>query len=191
MMPAASMKDLFAPRTVRWFESALGAPTAAQLEAWPAIASGRHALLSAPTGAGKTLAAFLVFIDRLKARAERGELGDGVRVIYISPLRALAADIRENLIRPLEGIGGPELRVGMRTGDTPPAERQRMLRRPPQILITTPESLYILLTTAKGRAMLSTAEAVILDELHAMISTKRGAHLMLSLARLDALLLTP
>ena len=187
MMPAASMKDLFSPRTVRWFESALGAPTAAQLEAWPAIASGRHALLSAPTGAGKTLAAFLVFIDRLKARAERGELGDGVRVIYISPLRALAADIRENLIRPLEGIGGPELRVGMRTGDTPPAERQRMLRRPPQILITTPESLYILLTTAKGRAMLSTAEAVILDELHAMISTKRGAHLMLSLARLDAL----
>ena len=181
------MQQIFSPETVRWFETALGRPTDVQRAAWPAIASGSHALVSAPTGTGKTLAAFLVFIDRMKRQAARGELPEGVNLIYISPLKSLAADIRENLTRPLEGIGGPELRVGMRTGDTPASERQRMLRRPPHILITTPESLYILLTTAKGREMLRTARAVVIDELHALISGKRGAHLMLSLARLDAL----
>ena len=185
------MRALFSSATVEWFEKNLGAPTGVQSRAWPAIASGEHALVSAPTGAGKTLAAFLVFIDRLKAEAAAGTLREGVQLIYISPLKSLAADIRENLTRPLEGIGGPELRVGVRTGDTPSSERQKMLRRPPHILITTPESLYILLTTAKGRAMLSTARAAILDELHALISTKRGAHLMLSLARLDALCPAP
>ena len=185
------MKQRFSPETVRWFKSALGEPTPVQELAWSAIASGRHALVSAPTGAGKTLAAFLVFIDRLKAQASRGKLMDCVHLIYVSPLKSLASDIRENLTRPLEGIDGPSLRVGVRTGDTPASERQKMLRRPPHILITTPESLYILLTTAKGRAMLSTAQAVILDELHALISTKRGAHLMLSLARLDALCARP
>lgn len=181
------MRTIFTPETCRWFENAIGTPTPVQAEAWPAIASGGHVLVSAPTGAGKTLAAFLVFIDQMKAEAARGELPEGVRLIYISPLKSLAADIRENLERPLSGIGGAALRVGMRTGDTPSSERQRMLRRPPHILITTPESLYLLLTTAKGRAMLSTARAVVLDELHALISTKRGSHLMLSLARLDAL----
>ena len=185
------MQTLFSPDTARWFSETLGQPTAVQREAWPAIASGGHALISAPTGTGKTLAAFLLFIDRMKAEAARGELPEGVRVLYISPLKSLAADIRENLERPLQGIGGAELRVGVRTGDTPSSQRQKMLRRPPHIFITTPESLYILLTTARGRAMLSTVKAVILDELHAMISTKRGAHLALSLARLDALLERP
>ncbi len=181
------MRKLFSADTVRWFSSTLGEPTAVQRAAWPAIAAGEHVLVSAPTGTGKTLAAFLLLIDRMKAEAARGALEDGVRVLYISPLKSLASDIRENLTRPLEGIGGPELRVGVRTGDTPGAERQRMLRRPPHIFITTPESLYILLTTARGRAMLSTVRTVVIDELHALISEKRGAHLMLSLARLDAL----
>ena len=158
------MEKIFSPETVRWFRSAVGAPTPAQLAAWPAISSGRHVLVSAPTGAGKTLAAFLVFIDRLKAEAQAGTLPDSLQVIYISPLRSLAADIRENLTRPLEGIGGPELRVALRTGDTPAAERRRQLRRPPHIFITTPESLYILLTTRRGRDMLRTARAVIVDE---------------------------
>ena len=173
--------------TGRWFAAAVGTPTAVQREVWPAIAEGKHVLVSAPTGTGKTLAAFLVFIDAMKARAARGELPDALQVIYVSPLKSLAADIRENLARPLEGIGGPELRVAVRTGDTPAAERRKMLARPPHLLITTPESLYLLLTTERGRRMLSTARAVIVDELHALISTKRGAHLTLSLARLDAL----
>ena len=132
------MEQRFSPETVRWFKSALGEPTPVQELAWSAIASGRHALVSAPTGAGKTLAAFLVFIDRLKAQASRGELMDCVHLIYVSPLKSLASDIRENLTRPLEGIDGPSLRVGVRTGDTPASERQKMLRRPPHILITTP-----------------------------------------------------
>lgn len=174
-------------KTEQWFRECLGAPTAVQEMAWPAIASGEHVLVSAPTGAGKTLAAFLALLDGMKAQDEAGAFQDGLQVIYISPLRALAADIRENLTRPLEGIGANAVRVGMRTGDTPAAERQKMLRRPPHILITTPESLYLLLCTQRGRDMLSTAKAVIIDELHALISTKRGAHLMLSLARLDAL----
>ena len=181
------MLSFFSRETADWFSRALGEPTEVQLQAWPAIASGENVLVSAPTGAGKTLAAFLVLIDRLKGEALRGELPEAVQVVYISPLKSLASDIRENLTRPLEGIGGPELKVGVRTGDTPASERRRMLNRPPHILITTPESLYILLTTAGGRAMLSTARTVILDELHAVISSKRGAHLMLSLARLDAL----
>lgn len=187
------MKDmdvltLFRPETARWFRDAIGEPTAAQREAWRAIRAGAHTLVSAPTGTGKTLAAFLHFLDALAGQAERGELPDTLQIIYISPLKALGNDIRENLRRPLSGLGiENRVRVAIRTGDTTAAERRQMLRRPPHILITTPESLYLLLTSQGGREMLKPARAVIVDELHAVIDTKRGAHLALSLARLDAL----
>lgn len=148
--------------------------------------------MSAPTGTGKTLSAFLVFLDRLTARGREGSLPRGLQLIYVSPLKSLAADIRENLRRPLEGIGGQELlSVAIRTGDTSARERQQMVKKPPHILITTPESLYLMLTSKTGQNMLCTAKAVIIDELHALIDTKRGAHLMLSLARLDALCKEP
>ena len=186
-----SVQSVLSPRTVQWFTETLGTPTPVQALAWPAILKGEHVLVSAPTGTGKTLAAFLVFLDQLYEKAMQGTLEDALTLIYVSPLKSLATDIRENLTRPLNGIHASMLRVGIRTGDTTPAERQRMLRHPPHILITTPESLYILLCTEKGRRMLSTARAIILDELHALISTKRGAHLMLSLARLDALASQP
>ena len=179
--------DLFSGKTKSWFGGCFGAPTAVQEESWPAIRAGGDVLISAPTGTGKTLSAFLVFIDELKARSERGDLPDELCLIYISPLKALGNDIRENLRRPLDGIGGAELRVMIRTGDTSASERRRMIKKPPHILITTPESLFLLLTSESGKNMLRTAEAVIIDELHALIASKRGAHLMLSLARLDAL----
>ena len=177
----------FGPETAAWFSQSIGTPTPVQEQAWPLIAQGGSVLVSAPTGTGKTLAAFLVLIDRLKALAQQAALPDALQVIYISPLKALGNDIRENLRRPLEGIGGPDIRVGIRTGDTTASERQKQLRHPPHILITTPESLYLLLTTARGRVMLATARTVILDELHVLLSSKRGAHLMLSLSRLDRL----
>lgn len=183
----AVLTQVFEEDTARWFETTIGTPTRVQEESWPAIAAGGHVLVSAPTGTGKTLSAFLVFIDRLKRQAARGELRQELRLLYISPLKALGNDIRENLRRPLEGIAGPEITAAIRTGDTPQSERRRMLKNPPNILITTPESLYLLLSTRSGRVMLGTCEAIILDELHAMINTKRGAHLMLSLARLDRL----
>ena len=174
-----------------WFEAAFAEPTAAQAQAWPAIASGEHVLISAPTGSGKTLAAFLWALDRLAAepREERR-----TRLVYISPLKALSYDIERNLRAPLRGISRPtgsappgaEIRVGIRTGDTPQRERQRMLKEPPDILITTPESLYLMLTS-RAQAILSGAEWVIVDEIHAVASTKRGAHLALTLERLDAL----
>ncbi|MGI5899840.1 MAG: DEAD/DEAH box helicase [Christensenellales bacterium] len=178
---------LFQRNTAKWFEEKVGRPTSVQEEGWPAIHSGEDVLISAPTGTGKTLAAFLIFIDRLKKLAEEGSLESRTYLIYISPLKALGNDIRENLRRPLEGIAcdGEEIRVGVRSGDTTAYERQKMLKNPPHILITTPESLYLLLTSQRGRQMLSRAQAVILDELHAVINSKRGAHLMLSLARLD------
>jgi len=185
-----SYNEIFAAPTRRWFAEALGQPTDVQREAWPAIASGGHVLVSAPTGTGKTLSAFLVFIDQMMAQARAGTLEPGLQLIYISPLKSLAGDIRENLYRPLDGIagkGGNPLTVAVRTGDTSPAERQKMAKKPPHILITTPESLYLLLTAKSGRNMLKTARAVIADELHAMIDSKRGAHFMLSLARLDLL----
>lgn len=180
--------QLFDTKTAQWFREALGSPTRIQEEAWPAIASGSHVLVSAPTGTGKTLSAFLVFLDRLKKQAQEGSLKPRLQLIYVSPLKSLAADIRENLRRPLAGIGGEELvKVAVRTGDTTQRERQQMVRKPPHILIITPESLYLMLTSKTGQNVLCTAQAVILDELHALIDTKRGAHLMLSLARLDAL----
>lgn len=179
---------LFDVETADWFRKTLGEPTLVQEAAWPAIASGSHVLVSAPTGTGKTLSAFLVFLNRMKKLAAEGCLKQELQLVYVSPLKSLAADIRENLKRPLVGIGGEGLiTTAIRTGDTTTRERQQMIRKPPHILITTPESLYLLLTGKNGQNMLCTAKAVILDELHALIDTKRGAHLMLSLARLDAL----
>ena len=179
---------LFAPNTALWFQETLGVPTPVQEAAWPAIAAGSHVLVSAPTGTGKTLSAFLVFLDWLKEMADKGALKQELYLIYVSPLKSLAADIRENLHRPLTGIDAEScVQVAIRTGDTTPAERRQMIRKPPHILITTPESLYLLLTAKTGQNMLCTAKAVIIDELHALIDTKRGAHLMFSLARLDML----
>ena len=182
------------PPVRRWFEAAFERPTRAQELGWPAIASGESTLLLAPTGSGKTLTAFLFALDRLLF-APRAEDARGVRVLYVSPLKALGADIERNLHAPIAGItaeaqrGGDAVHpvtVGMRTGDTPQAERQRMLRHPPDVLITTPESLYLLLTS-KARETLATVETVIVDEIHSMVPTKRGAHLALSLERLAAL----
>ncbi len=170
----------FSPRIRDWFESAFAAPTAAQEQAWPAIASGEHVLLSAPTGSGKTLAAFLWAIDRLSQRADsEGRIG----LVYVSPLKALSYDIDRNLRVPLRGIGA-ELRVAVRTGDTPQRDRQAMLREPPDILITTPESLYLMLTS-RAQELFAGARWCIVDEIHAVAATKRGAHLALTLERLD------
>ena len=188
------MNSIFDKNTADWFAGALGEPTPVQKEAWPAIAGGKNTLVSAPTGTGKTLSAFLVFIDRLTRQAREGTLTRQLHLIYISPLKSLAADIRENLRRPLDGLagqGGEEIEIAIRTGDTPPRDRQRMIKYPPHILITTPESLYLMLTSKTGQGILATAKAIILDELHALIDTKRGAHLMLSVARLDKLCSQP
>ncbi|MBO4883975.1 MAG: DEAD/DEAH box helicase, partial [Clostridia bacterium] len=181
-----AMRSLFGETTCRWFSEAVGEPTAVQRAGWPAIASGKNVLISAPTGTGKTLTAFLMLIDRLNGLARQGRLEERIYAVYISPLKALGNDIRENLARPIEGIGAP-VRIAVRNGDTPASERQRMLRHPPHILITTPESLYLLLTSARGQRMIGAAETVIVDELHAILNGKRGTHLLVSLARLDAL----
>ncbi|WP_368379419.1 DEAD/DEAH box helicase, partial [[Clostridium] symbiosum] len=182
---------LFSQPTADWFSDTFGMPTRVQEEAWAAIAKDKDVLVSAPTGTGKTLSAFLIFIDRLNALAAGGDLKEELYLLYVSPLKSLAGDIRENLRRPLDGIpkkaGQPEIVAAMRTGDTPQKERQRMIKHPPHILITTPESLYLMLTSKGGQEILRTVRAVILDELHAMIDTKRGAHLMLSIARLEKL----
>jgi ATP-dependent Lhr-like helicase len=173
----------FSTHTREWFERAFAAPTPAQAQAWPAIARGEHVLLSAPTGSGKTLAAFLWALDRLSAEGPRA--GAGTRVVYVSPLKALAYDIERNLRVPLRGIGAEEVTVGIRTGDTPQRERAAMARKPPDILITTPESLYLLLTS-RAQETLRDVEAVIVDEIHAVAGSKRGAHLALTLERLAA-----
>jgi ATP-dependent Lhr-like helicase len=171
----------FSPRTREWFGGAFDRPTAAQEQAWPAIASGEHVLISAPTGSGKTLAAFLWAIDRLAAEPEpRAERGIGL--VYVSPLKALSYDIDRNLRVPLRGIGA-DLTVGVRTGDTPQRERQAMLREPPDILITTPESLYLMLTS-RAQELFEGTRWCIVDEIHAVAATKRGAHLALTLERL-------
>jgi ATP-dependent Lhr-like helicase len=183
-MPLSS----FTPRVRSWFEQAFAAPTPAQAEAWPAIAAGENVLVSAPTGSGKTLAAFLWALDRLST-GQPGPSGDAARgltrVVYVSPLKALAYDIERNLRAPLRGIGADDVSVGIRTGDTPQRERAAMLRNPPDILVTTPESLYLMLTS-RARDMLSGVEAVIVDEIHAVAHSKRGSHLALTLERLEA-----
>jgi ATP-dependent Lhr-like helicase len=199
-----SSLDLFLPPVAAWFRSALGEPTRAQALGWPPIARGQSALLLAPTGSGKTLAAFLVAIDRLMRRpptARRAgsarSAGEalGPRLLYVSPHKALAVDVDRNLQRPLAGIAEEASRQGMalyaptvdvRTGDTPAKDRARMRRAPADVLITTPESLYLLLTSA-AREVLTAVEAVIVDEIHALVATKRGAHLAVSLERLEAL----
>ncbi|HET7881293.1 MAG TPA: DEAD/DEAH box helicase, partial [Acetobacteraceae bacterium] len=186
----------FHPAIAAWFASRFAVPTPAQAQAWPAIAQQRHTLIAAPTGSGKTLAAFLAAIDGLVRKALAGGLEDATEVVYVSPLKALSNDIQRNLEEPLAGIRaalrarglpGIDIRTLVRTGDTPSAERNRMRRRPPHILVTTPESLYVLLGSASGRAMLATTRSVIVDEIHAMAANKRGAHLALSLERLAAL----
>ncbi|HEX6244158.1 MAG TPA: DEAD/DEAH box helicase, partial [Polyangiales bacterium] len=192
-MPLSS----FHPAVQRWFSQALGAPTPPQREAWPAIVAGQHALIAAPTGSGKTLAAFLAAIDALvREGLERGALPNETRVLYVSPLKALSHDVQKNLELPLagtraeleaEGLTAPEIRTWVRTGDTDARSRAMALKRPPHIVVTTPESLYLLLTSAGGRALLRHVRSVIVDEIHALIRDKRGSHLALSLERLSAL----
>ncbi|HTO68834.1 MAG TPA: DEAD/DEAH box helicase [Myxococcota bacterium] len=184
------------PPVRAWFERRFAAPTPAQAAGWPAIAAGGDVLIAAPTGSGKTLTAFLLIIDRLVRRSLEGRLTDQCEAIYVSPLRALSHDIQRNLETPLEeiraearaqGLELPPIRAAVRTGDTSPSERQGMLRRAPHILVTTPESLYVMLTSDRARKLLATARTVIVDEIHALARDKRGSHLALSLARLDAL----
>ena len=184
----------FHPIIEAWFERRFGAPTDAQAQGWPAIASGRHTLIAAPTGSGKTLAAFLTSLDMLVKQAlSDGGLPDATQVVYVSPLKALANDIQRNLTGPLEeitqlaaewGTPLPDIRIAVRTGDTPQKERTIHARRPPHVLITTPESLFILLTSERGRQALKSARTLILDELHAVAPNKRGSHLALSVERL-------
>src|SRR5213594_2396767 len=186
----------FHPIIAAWFKGRFGSPTDVQAGSWPAIASGTDVLIAAPTGSGKTLAAFLSCIDALFKQALGGELEDRTQVVYVSPLKALSNDVQKNLQQPLAEIADaalaagrlmPEIRVTVRTGDTPAWARQQMLRRPPHILITTPESLYLLLTAEKSRQILRDVRTVIVDEIHAVAPNKRGAHLALSLERLEAM----
>ncbi|MFO0790068.1 MAG: DEAD/DEAH box helicase [Pirellulales bacterium] len=188
--------DHFHPILREWFASRFSAPSEAQAQSWSAIVAGEHTLVAAPTGSGKTLAAFLAAIDQLLRQAIDHKLKDEVHVLYVSPLKALSNDIHRNLQLPLEeirataeaaGIDLQPIRVTVRTGDTPSKDRQAMVRKPPHILVTTPESLYLLLTSEKSRAMLRSARTVIVDEIHALARDKRGSHLSLSLARLDHL----
>ncbi|MGH7092784.1 MAG: DEAD/DEAH box helicase, partial [Stellaceae bacterium] len=192
-----TLDTLFHPAVAAWFARSFAAPTAAQAAAWPAIKSGRHVLIAAPTGSGKTLAAFLAALDGLVRQGlEPGGLPDATQIVYVSPLKALSNDIEKNLAAPLAGIaeelraqGLPAvaIRTWVRTGDTPPGERQRAVRHPPHIIVTTPESLYLLLGSESGRNMLKSVRAVIVDEIHALAANKRGTHLSVSLERLAAL----
>jgi ATP-dependent Lhr-like helicase len=195
-MPLSS----FHPVVQEWFTNRLGKPTDVQVASWPAIRSGKHALIAAPTGSGKTLAAFLTCIDSLLQQGLQCELEDHIQVVYVSPLKALSNDIQKNLQEPLAeitegalsaGLLTPPLRVEVRTGDTPQHLRQKLLRQPPHILITTPESLFLLLTARKSRAILHNVRTVIVDEIHALAPNKRGSHLALSLERLEALCQRP
>ena len=192
--PDASLSS-FHPIIARWFQETIGSPTDVQTASWPAIRSGEHALIAAPTGSGKTLAAFLASIDSLFQQALSNDLADHTQILYVSPLKALSNDVQKNLRQPLNQISEnalaaglllPEIRVEVRTGDTPTKNRQDMLRRPPHILITTPESLFLLLTARKSRDILRTVRTVIVDEIHALAGNKRGSHVALSLERLDA-----
>ncbi len=186
----------FQPAITQWFEQTFGSPTEPQLRGWPAIQSGRHVLISAPTGSGKTLAAFLASLDMLFREGARTDLPDETRVVYVSPLKALSNDIRKNLQEPLAGIRALlreaeghdiDVRAEVRTGDTTAAQRQALIKKPPHILVTTPESLYLLLTSESGRDMLRTVRTLIMDEIHAVVDDRRGSHLALSVERLAAL----
>jgi ATP-dependent Lhr-like helicase len=190
------LTPLFHPAVAGWFEKSFAAPTAAQARAWPAIKAGRHVLIAAPTGSGKTLAAFLAAIDGLVRQGLAEGLDDKTQIVYVSPLKALSNDIHKNLEIPLagirealraQGLPEPDIRSWVRTGDTAPGERDRMRKKPPHILVTTPESLYILLGSESGRAMLSSTRTIIVDEIHALAPNKRGVHLAVSLERLEAL----
>src|ERR687896_1302656 len=189
-MPLSS----FHPVVASWFQQRFGEPTPPQVSGWDAIRSGRHTLIAAPTGSGKTLAAFLHSLDQLFREGLESPLPEETRVVYVSPLKALRADIHRNLAEPRReirrlaeelGIGAPRITAAVRSGDTPAAERAAMIRKPPHILVTTPESLYLLLTAQRSRDMLRTVRTVIVDEIHAVVESRRGAHLALTLERLD------
>src|SRR5712671_6522438 len=190
----------FHPVLARWFEEKFGSPTEPQTRGWPAIQSGAHTLIAAPTGSGKTLAAFFAELDQLFRDGLAGKLKDETRVVYVSPLKALSNDIHKNLEEPLAGIRAAlltsegrdvDVRSAVRTGDTPASKRQAIARTPPHILVTTPESLYLLLTSISGRRLLKTVRTVIVDEIHAVVGNRRGSHLALSLERLAALVEDP
>src|SRR5438132_10592755 len=186
----------FHPVIARWFESRSREPTEPQRRAWPLIGAGQNALIAAPTGSGKTFAAFLAAIDSLLRQGLDGTLGDETQVVYVSPLKALSNDVQKNLAEPLGEIRATlealclpdvEIRTLVRTGDTPASERQQMVKRPPHVLVTTPESLYLILTSERARDMLRGVRTVIVDEIHAVARDKRGSHLALSLERLEHL----
>ncbi len=193
---ASAALRTFHPLVRAWFTETLGSPSEPQRQGWPAIASGGHTLILAPTGTGKTLAAFLWELNALIVAGLAAPLPNAIRILYVSPLKALNNDIQRNLEAPLTdlrqrferaGEAFPEIRVAVRTGDTPASARARMLRKTPHILITTPESLNIMLTSTRGRGMFSDVRVVIVDEIHAVAGTKRGVHLALQLERLEAL----
>jgi ATP-dependent helicase Lhr and Lhr-like helicase len=192
--------ELFHPAVAGWFTSRFGEPTPAQASAWPEIAAKRHTLIAAPTGSGKTLAAFLAAIDGLVRQGVEGRLTESTQIVYVSPLKALSNDIERNLRQPLLGIKEMlldqylidlEIRAAVRTGDTPASERASMLKHPPHILVTTPESLYLLVTSEKGRMMLGGVHTLIVDEIHAVYDDKRGSHLSLTIERLQSLVEKP
>src|ERR1700732_4194113 len=187
----------FHPAVAAWFARTFDAPTPAQVSAWPALQRGQHVLVAAPTGSGKTFAAFLAAIDQLVKEGLQVPLPDETRILYVSPLKALSNDIQRNLEAPLEGIRAELAALGLpdvdirtvgRTGDTSQSERARIRRKAPHIVVTTPESLYVLLGSQSGRSMLATCRTVIVDEIHAIAANKRGTHLALSLERLQALI---